>query len=60
MQDIWDATRPNVYSNKKKYSKKNFPGYLLYQQVENPKQSADLVIDANNWEQLVIKSMKSK
>jgi len=23
MQDIWDATRPNVYSNKKKYSKKD-------------------------------------
>ena len=23
MQDIWKATRPNVYVNKKKYSKKN-------------------------------------
>ena len=23
MQDIWMATRPNVYSNRKKYSKKD-------------------------------------
>ena len=23
MQDIWKATRPNVYVNKKKYSKKD-------------------------------------
>jgi hypothetical protein len=23
MQDIWKATRPNVYSNRKKYSKKD-------------------------------------
>jgi hypothetical protein len=23
MQDIWKATRPNVYSNKKKYGKKD-------------------------------------
>ena len=22
MQDIWDATRPNVYANKKKYKRK--------------------------------------
>ena len=22
-QEIWDATRPNVYKNKKKYTRKN-------------------------------------
>jgi len=23
MQDIWDASRPNVYANRKKYSRKD-------------------------------------
>jgi uridine kinase len=40
-----------------KYSKKNFPGYQLYQQLDNPKQSADLVIDANNWAELRLETI---
>ena len=38
----------------KKYSTKNFPGYLQFEKLENPKQYADIIVDNNNWQQPVL------
>jgi uridine kinase len=34
----------------KKYTTKNYPGYQLFNQQENPKQYANVIIDNNDWE----------
>ncbi len=48
----------DLYSGKagveKKYSTKNFPGYLQFEKQEHPKQYADMIVDNNDWQQPVI------
>lgn len=38
----------------KKYSTKNFPGYIQFEKQENPKQFADIIVDNNDWKNPVI------
>lgn len=40
----------------KKYTAKNFPGYLEFDRLENPKQYADVVIDNTDWQNPSIRS----
>lgn len=40
----------------KKYTTKNFPGYLEFDRLENPKQYADIVVDNTDWQNPVISS----
>lgn len=43
---------------KKKYSLKNYPGFIQFEKQENPKQYADTIIDNNDWENPVVSSGK--
>lgn len=38
----------------KKYTTKNYPGYELFDQQENPKQYANVVIDNNDWKRPIL------
>jgi uridine kinase len=48
----------NLYNGstgvEKKYSMKNFPGYIQFEKEEDPKQYADVIIDNNNWKNPVV------
>jgi uridine kinase len=37
-----------------KYNTKNFPGYLLYLKQDNPKESAEVIIDNNDWQNPIV------